>query len=143
MNQNDNRIRKQWLLCYAFGLLLSIFSLTLQAGKDPTLDLFPMGRYGYVIVVLLAYVLFGYIFYRCAYKKPGTKLLMTCLVFTIPSLVLTPILYLKGIIRAPAYIPYYGAYLLLSQGLGVWWVIASWRMRQVNKRMRNLSTPTV
>lgn len=142
MNDADIKIRKQWLLCYTFGMLLSSFSLLLQGSKDPTLDLFPMGRYGYVSITLLAYGVFGYIFYRCAYKKPGTKLLMTCLLLTIPSLVLTPILYLKGIIKAPAYIPYYGTYLTLSQGVGFWWVIASWRMRKVNKRLQKLSAPS-
>ena len=142
MNHADNKIRKQWLLCYGLSMMAFLCGLIFQVRNDPMLDLLPQGRYGHALSTLFVYCVFGYITYRCAYKKPGTKLLMTCLVLVVPSLIITPILYLKGIIQPPAYIPYYGVYLLASQGLSVWWVIASWRMRKVNKRLQCPSTPS-
>lgn len=147
MNENDRKVRKQWLILLVLSVLLANANSLLQmqydplySTRDPSLDqLMSLVKYGIATFGLLSSLIFGWIAYRCAYKKPGTKLLTFFLLLTVSSIAITPILYLTGKMRPPVYIPYYGLYLLVTQGMGLLWLIASWKMRQINKKLQALS----
>ncbi len=139
MNENDKKTRKQWFVTWILYLIYSFINILLPQLFDPSFRQFPLAvRYGIGAVSLLSAFGFSFVFYHCSYKKPGTKLLTFCLVLTAISLVSIPILYLTGQIRPSPYIPFYGAYLLVNQGMGVWWFIVSWKMLKINKRLHAL-----
>ena len=139
MNENDKKIRKQWLIVLILSITIPIVKILLQMRYDPLFAMFPRAQYASAALSLLAQIGFGYIVYYCAYKKPGTKILTFCLVMTAISLVVTPVLYLSGKIPPPVYIPFYGIYVLVTQGFGVLWGVACWKMRAINKRLQALS----
>lgn len=136
MNENDKKVRKQWIIVWVLSLLIGISSTLLQQLFDPSLNAFPLARYGTAAFSLLLLLAFSFVSYHCIYKKPGTKLLTFLLIMTAISLTIIPILYLTGKIRPPVYIPYYGVFMVISEGLSVWWLIVSWRMRKTNKRLQ-------
>jgi len=124
---------------WGLSMLTTIANTLLQLRFDPSLNIIPQVRYLGFAFSLLGVLVFGFVVYHCTYKKPGTKLLTFCLILTVISLAVTPILYLSGKLHPPAYIPYYGAYLLMTQGMGILWVVACWRIRKVNKRLQALA----
>jgi len=138
MSENDKKIRKQWLILWIYSLTVTVSALLLQQLLDPALDQIPsMVRYGMCMGSLLGVCGYGFISYHCIYKKPGTKFLVFFLILTAISLVSTPIFYLIGALRAD-YIPFYGAFVLVGQGVALWWFIISWKMRKVNKRLQKI-----
>lgn len=139
MNEKDKKIRKQWLIMWGISLSLTIVNILLQLRFEPSLNTIPALRYRGPALSFLATVVFGFIIYHCVYKKPGTKLLTFCLIMTAISGAITPILYLKGQLQPPTYIPYYGAYLFITQVTGILWFVACWRIRQVNRKVQALS----
>ena len=109
MNEKDRSIRKQWLIMWGISQSLTIVSILLQLRFDPSMNTIPEIRYWCSALSFLGVLVFGFAFYHCIYKKPGTKLLTFCLIITVVSFAITPILYLKGLLALPTYIPYYGA----------------------------------
>ena len=139
MIENEKRIRKQWLIMLILSGLITMAVTVLQQRFDPSLNTIPQARYWVTAVSLLSSLVFGFVSYHCIYKKPGTKLLIFCLILSLGSLVINPILYLSGRLNPPAYIPYYGAILLMTQGTGILWIVVCWRMLKVNKRLQAVS----
>ena len=139
MNDSDRKVRKQWLIILGLSLVFSTLT-NLFYIKNPWLVMLPMAHYGFAAATFLFQLVISYVFYRCIYKKPGTKLLFLFLIFTIASVLITPILYLSGLIKPPSPAPYYGIYLTLNEGMGIWWSIVCWKMRKINKRLKALPT---
>lgn len=132
MNENDIQIRKQWLIMWIISSLIGLSTTLLEMLNEH--------RSAFIAIIsLLSIGAFSMITYHCIYKKPGTQLVTFLILFTISNFVITPILYLKGKIQPPAYIPYYGAYVVLTQLTGLAWIVVCWRMRKTNKRLKQLS----
>lgn len=110
-----------------------------QSRQLSNLNQLAIGGLALFLIPLLSQFAFSYIMYHCAYKKPGTKLLLFSFILTGFSVVLTPILYLLGFIKDPGYIPFYGIYLTLSETMGIFWAITCWKMRSINQRLKMLS----
>jgi len=139
MDENDKRVRKQWLVIWALSVVNSVANILLQLRFDPSLEMLSQARSVVTALTLLFVGVFGLITYRCVYRKPGTKLLTFCLILTALALASTPILYLTGKLSLPTYIPYYGVYLMVTQGIGALWLVVCWKMRKVNKKLQVLS----
>lgn len=138
MNENDKKVRKQWLIIWVLSLLISVIGIILQQIFDSSLNKLPLVKYVTSAASLLSMLVFSFASYHCIYKKPGTKLLTFILIMTAISLALTPIFYLNGKIPPPDYIPYYGFFVFVSEGLSICWLIVSWRMRKINKKLQAL-----
>jgi hypothetical protein len=140
MNENDKKVRKQWFIVFIVSVLINCITTTLQILFDPNTANIPLVKPIFMTVSLSILVTFNFIFYRCAYKKPGTKLLVFFLIMTIITLVITPIFYLTGKIQPPPHIPYpyYEIYVIMTQAMGGIWIVLCWRMRKTNLRLQEL-----
>jgi len=138
MDENDKKVRKQWLIVFIVSILINSIVTSLQFLFDPALANPPLVKPIVMTFVLLGIGTFSFILYRCIYKKPGTKLLVFCLIMTTITLVMTPILYLTGKAQPPPHIPYYGAYIIVTQAMGIVWIVLCWRMRKTNLRLQAL-----
>lgn len=136
MNKNDQKIRKHWLVTWGFVLAFAFLNNLLAVLFYPALNAISQIQYLSIAFGLVGTLAFGYITYRCVYKRPGTKLLIFCLIMTSGSLLINPILLFTGHLNIPTYIPYSGIIFLASQGAGVLWFIACWRMLKVNKKLK-------
>lgn len=139
MIEGDKKIKNQWLLMLALSMFISSVNSLLPFWFEPSLKPFILAKYLSSAFVLLSVFGMGYVLYYCIHKKPGTKLLTFCLIMTVTSLVITPILYFRGQLILPNYFPYYGAFVFLSQVSGFLWGIVCWRMRKLNKKLQVLS----
>lgn len=139
MNENDQKIRKQWLIVLALSVLISIVNTFMQLQFNPSLNAIPQSQYWFTASSLLGALGFGFIAYHCAYRKFGTKLLIGCLVISAASIVVNSILYLTGKFNPfVLYGTYYGTFLLMTQGTGILWIVVCWRMLKVNKRLQSI-----
>lgn len=138
MSEKDQKVRKQWL---AILVLLPLLSLSYNGHyftHDPSMDIFPVW-YKYTLASLVMFIplLFNYILYRCAYKKPGTKLL-TVLFFLAPlSLAAGIWAYVSGKAPMPSN-PLLWSYTWVSYGLTVLWWVLNWKMRKINKQLQRV-----
>ncbi len=137
MDQNDIKVRKQWLGMLILNMLINSGSALLHMWLNPAYDHMPQLRYVSLSISLIGTVGFGYCLYRCIYKKPGTKLLTFCLIMTVVSLAATPLLYVNGKM-IPDYIPYYGFYLTVTHILGFCWIFFCWKMLKTNKKLKKV-----
>ena len=138
MNDNDKKIRKQWLVVFIVFTLINCTATLLRFLFDPAIANLLQVNFIFTTAFLSSIVAFSFIFYRYIYKKPGTKLLVFCLTMTMIALVVTPILYLTGKTQPTFHIPYYGAYVIISHVMSVVWLVVCWRMRKTNLRLQKL-----
>ncbi|GEM_PF-1545308 len=136
MDPIDLKIRRQWLAVWMGSLGIGLLNAWLQMRYQLNLGIPSIVAYATAGCGAASLVLYAWISHTCIYKKPGTKLLSFLIVLTAVSLVASPVLYWTGIWPAPPHIPYYAAYLAGSQVLGALWLIACWRMRKTNKKLR-------
>lgn len=139
MDEKDRKIRKQWLVIWALSLVIAVVSVFLQLRFDTSSPFSMTARYVIATFSLLGAVGFSFAVYHCSYRKPGTKILVFCLIVTGISLVISPLFYLSGRMQPPPYIPYYGIYFLLTQAMGIYWAVLCWKMRKINQRLRAAS----
>jgi hypothetical protein len=136
MNQKDLKIRKQWLALTVFLPLLGLVYNGYHFSHDPLMDLLPVW-YKYVLIssIVFSPLLFNYALYKCAYKKPGTKLLSILAVLTPVSLAGSIWAYVSGAVPMPNN-PLLWSYIWVSHGLGIYWWVLNWKMRSINKRLK-------
>lgn len=139
MSENDKRIRKHWLIMWALSMVIAITNHLLLVLFDPSLRAVPQLQHWSSAFALVGIIGFSFVTYHCIYKKPGTKLLIFCLILTAANLPINLILYLTGKLNLPAYIPYYTAFLLMTQGTGILWLLVCWRMLKVNRKLQGAS----
>jgi hypothetical protein len=138
MDKSDLKVRRQWLFLLFLSMAFSAAQTLWQWKHDRSLfRLIPAVQYASVAISLASSWLFGWILYRCIYRKPGTKLITLVIAVTALSLLSTPILYLSG--KLPLYVPYYWIYTVAGCVMGFCWLIVSWKMRKINKRLKKLS----
>lgn len=131
MSVDDQKTKKRWLysfLCLIFG------SFFYELFANPTLNQFPL-LFGSILMA--ASSLGVYLYFRCAYKKPGTRLLTLAIVGSILSLISTPLL-----------IAYRMNFTLESQGLfiafifiqvgSIWMLYMHFIMRRLNKKLQTV-----
>lgn len=137
MNEVDRQTRKRWLILLVLSVLNSVFAFLLEFKYNPVNQNIPPNLlYWMLLVSVCSAGGFAYITYRCAYKKPGTKLLTVFLVLSVLVLAINPILYLTGKLPVPTYIPYYQIYLFSTQVFGVVWLGTCWQLRKLNRRLQ-------
>lgn len=130
------KVRKQWLTTLILLTIIHFFYFcfhTPQPNEAPKwLNQFMFAN------LLITPLIFNYIIYRCAYRKPGTKLLTFLMV-------IGPIVYLGslaayffGKIPIPPNTWWYWPYNVLDYALVAWWYLLHWKLRPINKRMQYL-----
>jgi len=135
MNESDKRVRKQFLTMLIASIPVSFVSMALSLSSIPA-ELSAPAVYGGVFA-LLAVLIFSFVIYRCAYKKPGTNLLTFFLVSSTIGLILTPILYINQK-QSFMNMPYYSVSVLVGFVMNILWLIVLWNMRKVNKRLQTV-----
>jgi hypothetical protein len=133
---SDTSIRYQWLGLLAWSTFLSLLTSFMTLRNEPTVSLNPSILYGVIGLILVSTFGISYLLYHCVYKKPGTKLLIFSLILSALCLLTTPVLIFTGKLQAPAYFPYYGAYTLITQLVGIWGFVISWKMLKINRRLK-------
>lgn len=133
MNEEQISTRKNWLrtllVLMAMNFLFSAFFMP----KDPAFILMPPAMKLITrLFSLLVPLAFNYLVYHCAYKKAGTKMLTFLIFFTPIAFALSIASYWFGIARLPRGF-WLWAYVVMSQGVAVWWYLLHWKMRAINR----------
>ncbi|NGX27880.1 MAG: hypothetical protein K940chlam1_00049 [Candidatus Anoxychlamydiales bacterium] len=98
----ENKIRKNWLyaflISYGLGLIGMLFSILFTKSQVTQV----LGKK--IIILMLIFQLvfisgWGYLYYHCAYKKPGRKLLAF-------HLIITPLSYLYIVLYKLNFLPF-------------------------------------
>ena len=127
ITENQEKVRTQWrVMVLGVSLVYSILALIAMWVN------FCIGLYAAVyLVIILTHFAFVWC---CAYKKPGTKLLSYTL-FIQPVNLLG--LILISVIFSLAKCAKLSAFFWMITISSVWFYIASWRLRGVNKAIRD------
>jgi Trk-type K+ transport system membrane component len=141
MDNKDKNIRMQWLIGLCLMFVYSLGHFLYQLEHPSTDHSIPHYRLFFTAFSLFCTAGFSFIFYRCAYKKPGTKLLFLSLILTGLGF-LSPIGYLTEVLPLPPYITHLNLYLIFETNLEVIWFVLCWRMRQLNKKLMRQNMPT-
>jgi hypothetical protein len=114
LTKNEIRWRKAWLwLLILYPLVHFLFT--------------PWLGFGLLLIDIGYSTLFSYIFYRCAYKKPGTRLLTLALILAPASFAAEIWAIANGVLRESAAIML--AFLVL-------WAFLCLQMRRINKKLQ-------
>lgn len=139
MNDADLKVRKQWLF-WLFGLtLVNIVSFLIDfpartlSGSILTKSLLLVQAIGCPLV-------YNYILYKCAYKKPGTKLLSFIIVASpilfVIGIFMFGFLIMKGDMPGPS--PLSWIMMILNQVLFFRWYYVCFKMKKINLRLQEL-----
>jgi hypothetical protein len=136
-DKNEQKIRRHWLiatLCIYLGLPITWFSLVFLIA-DMSQPMTASGALQLLIMLLipsLIITLLIWAFYHCAYKKHGTRFLTFCLLVSL--LISARQLYkifLMGSIDFYELVAF-----LVNLPLFLWWVITSFKLRSLNKKLQ-------
>lgn len=139
MNEKDKKVRKLWLISFIVIVIANITYELSIVYTSPQVTGGPIWIAAAIITAISALIIF--LLYRCAYKKPGTKLLTFFLILTAFSFVLNLSLWFFE--KLPSY--YYkwtdasrGPLLtaLIQQLAAPWLFVLNWEMRTINKKIQ-------
>lgn len=138
MNEQDQKTRRQWLGVWVIVTISNVIFMLMHLYNDPSFASFPQALQVTVGLFLVLTAAFSFIFWHCAYRKPGMKLLLFSIWTTGLSVLITPILYTAHKLTLPSFMPNYGVYLLYSEGVGILWMGMCIRLRKVNQKLQAL-----
>ncbi|HSX14014.1 MAG TPA: hypothetical protein VLE96_06330 [Chlamydiales bacterium] len=128
MTDKDRMTRKLWLLS---AIIITIGNMIFTYSQQMLPELSSLHLFVMAIVFFTTFVMM-YIYYYCAYKKPGTKLLTF-------SLVAIPISWIANV-----FIFFLTNVPLSQSGLhplqlipAIWLYVLSWKMRKINKKLQS------
>ncbi|PIS02042.1 MAG: hypothetical protein COT85_07850 [Chlamydiae bacterium CG10_big_fil_rev_8_21_14_0_10_42_34] len=138
MNEQDNKTRKTWITLLIITTIANISYSTINFFTAPVHTALQNATPQYSLFVIsisiVGALLTGYIMYRCAYKKPGTKLL-TFMIYSTPiTYAATILMWMLG--KLPELTPTYSLYLAASTALTVWWYTLHLKMRAINRQLK-------
>jgi hypothetical protein len=150
LSEDEMGVRKIWLrLLVASTCMTTFFMLSkiVDGANDTRVRSTPqiIGWFLGCAIASAFYVFVNWIVYRCAYKKPGTKLLTLGLVFF-------PFAVFRGIADLFSFVKDFGAEdpvfmkygiiatWLVSFVVSIYWFIYSCRLRSVNKKIKHYKT---
>lgn len=138
MSEKDLRTRKNWLIVLvALSLLALIQNFAAISLGEPEIKFLKPFILGFASLITLT---MNYLLYRCAYKKPGTKFLMYCIIVT-PIAVLFTLSSAIFTSNQPIF-PKHPFLLMMnigSMGLSLYLYVLHFKMRTLNKRLKNPS----
>lgn len=127
MTDKDKMIRKMWLLSY---IIISIGEFIFRYSQQISPELIAFDVVSLIFSGIGAFLIV-YMYYRCAYKKPGTKLLTFSLV-VFPIIVALKILL---VVRGNVNLAQSGLH-PLQMILAIWFYVLTWKMRKINKKLQ-------
>lgn len=126
INENEQSIRKQWLISSIilfFGSPLCLLGLFSLFSLFPGIDLLGALMVGTLQLALI---------YRCAYKKPGTRLLTVWMILSPMRFVGDASRYFQlNDFNSVAF-----SFFLLAFVLLAWWISLSLKLRKINHRLK-------
>jgi ACR3 family arsenite efflux pump ArsB len=139
-DKNEQKIRKHWLIALLCNYLvwpiasfaLATFFKISAAGESPLMA--TAGAFTVLILVLIASlstIFLVWALYYCAYKKHGTRFLTFWLCVSL----LTWAFELYGIFLMGSLDSYGLSMFAINFPLFLWWVVASFRLRSLNKKL--------
>lgn len=137
ITEADAKTRKQWLInLFAITMLNEMFIIykTLSSGLAPNMPWW--FNYYFIPQNIILSIVFLWITYRCAYKKPGTKLLTFFIILTPFSILINVVLFLMGKLPQISGSWIEQSILLLQQAAGLWLLFLNWKMRLINKKLQ-------
>ncbi len=134
MDENDAKVRRQWLIVFILNMVNSALWCTLNAFFNP-LSAQVSGVFT-LMGGLAGLIGVGYPIYRCIYQKPGTKLVTALLIICVLSFLSMPVLLFSGKMTPPYTIPFYGVLQAISYLISICWIVACWRIRKVNRKLQ-------
>lgn len=138
MNAEDLKVRKYWLICLLMGVGMTLLQLMISFRSDSN---GLQGKNWVFLGTVLFTIGFNYLFYRCAYKKSGTKFLMFFLIVVPISCLMTIYFHVMKYVPVTSYFPFYW----VLQGLS--WIVCAvqyglnWKMRKINLRLQAKNLP--
>jgi len=130
---NEIKIRKQWLALLVIIPIWNFAFNLMYIQSDPSVKTMPAWFvYCNTVFVLFSPLVFNYILYYCAFKKPGTKLLTFVLIFTPISFALMIGVYVFGTVPLPNF-RFFELHMAVASVLSIWWYVLNWKLRQLNK----------
>lgn len=140
MNETDTSIKKKWLISIIAIMIFNqipLFIETIKTGKTLNVP----SSFNYIILLILTIITVSYLWisYRCAYKKPGTKLLTFYIIAGPIGILTTIILLVLG--KSPQMTQSWGSIFitLLQQAGGLWLLFLNWKLRIFNKKLQKNS----
>lgn len=125
MSEKDRLIRNMW---FASLIVIVIGNLFFTLALDRHWVGYEMLFFSYCTLMGLLTI---YIYYRCAYRRPGTKLL-TLILYTLPFSIL-----FQGVQVALGNLPFFISGLHPLQLIPTIWLYAlSWKLRKINKKLQ-------
>ncbi len=145
LSSTENKIKKRWLytLCVSSGMSLIFLIITsLSSPNFQSLTNYMGTKMVFLMIALnIIFVLvWCNIYYRCAYKKPGRKLLAFNLILTPLSLIYTILIRLNIFSFIPnksAYTAYDHICFILGLAINVVFFIFSFKLFKLNKELQN------
>jgi hypothetical protein len=132
MTVKDKKIRKLWLISYLIITLANLVYSQIIQREFYTLT----GMYFWIpfIIMIITTPTILYLYYYCAYKKPGTKLLTFSLVVAPVFLILNVVLLLMGKISFAE-----SGFNPLQLIPTIWLYVLTWKTRAINKKIQSAS----
>jgi hypothetical protein len=145
MNEADISIRKKWLISIISITIFNQITILIDIiNIDKMLDIPPFANYLNITIITIVSIAFLWVCYRCAYKKPGTKLLTFFLIATPIGILVTAIYVILG--KLPSVTQSWGTMTLaiMQQMGGLWLFYFNWKLRIINKKLqsKNLKNET-
>jgi hypothetical protein len=131
MNEDDQKIRKQWLIIWNLSFVINVLQLLFNVKNDSKmLELMQQGHF-LILAILFSligsmFALFFYLGYRWAYKKHGTRFLIFCLGLSALGFLANPFFYTMGKIT--------GLQWAWANVVGLIWIAVNWRLFKVNRK---------
>ncbi len=135
MTESDQRVRKGWLMLLGLSQLNTVWMIFLKR-LDISFSAVPQAVwYGVMAGVFLFAFIFNFSLYHCAYKKPGTKFLMFCLIMNGLSFLSLPGNLIAAIAAFKTHI-YFGTWIIGSQIMGILWFVLCLKLRKINQKRK-------
>lgn len=128
MTDKDKKIRILWLISI---IVISIGNLIYAQINEKLYGTFsPIS----IIIEVIIVAIFLYIYYRCAYKKPGTRLLTFSLIITPIFVIINIVMLTLGIVTFQQ-----SGFHPLQFIATIWMYVLTWHMRSINKKLQPTS----
>lgn len=150
MSQSDvfeekARAKKFWLLCFVSSMVLNYYRIIMEALMQIKFDKNTLPWNETMVSIVLVFILMplgSFVVYRCAYAKPGTKLLklliglgvvaLTSMIFSAPASLIPSWL----VIKDPIDWAIAGIYTTMNLSLIAVGLYADWKLHRANMRYK-------
>jgi hypothetical protein len=134
----QQKIRRQWLILMLASMGFASVSIVLNFFYSSLKEILPAPYlYAPAIFGIVVGVGFNYLFYRCAYKKPGTRILTFLLFYSPLATVYSSYTLYNTPLEVIQIFPFFWTIGIIGTILSVWMYVLHWKLRKVNIELKN------